>query len=131
MNCQNTKKMTLRLAICTALWLLSTAAATYIATAFQQEHSLLKFSLIGINLVFGAIMIEANRRYILSLDELQRKIQLQAMGITLGVTVIVGLAYNIADIGNLITGDAEFAYLLMLMSVTYLLSLVIATRRYQ
>ena len=100
MSYQNTKKMTFRLAIFTALWLLSTAAATFTASAYQDDNSVLKISLILVNLIFGGLMIEANRRYILALDELQRRIHLQAMGITLGVTVIAGLAYSIADIGN-------------------------------
>ncbi|WP_417688121.1 hypothetical protein [Pseudidiomarina sp.] len=131
MSCQNTKRMTFRLAIFTALWLLSTAAATFTASAYQADNDVLKIILILINLVFGGLMIEANRRYILALDELQRRIHLQAMGITLGVTVIAGIAYSIADIGNLIATDAEFSYLLILMSLTYVLSLVIANRRYQ
>ncbi|WP_417681330.1 hypothetical protein [Pseudidiomarina aquimaris] len=131
MSYQNTKKMTFRLAIFTTLWLLSTAAATFTASAYQDDNSVLKISLILVNLIFGGLMIEANRRYILALDELQRRIHLQAMGITLGVTVIAGLAYSIADIGNLIATDAEFSHLLILMSLTYLLSLIIANRRYQ
>ncbi|RUO56156.1 hypothetical protein [Pseudidiomarina homiensis] len=131
MGCNRTKKNTLGLALWTAAWLISTAAATAVATTYAEEHYGLKLALVIINLVIGGVMIEMNRRHIMALDELQQKIHLQAMGITLGVTVIVGLAYNIADIGNLYAGDAEFSYLLILMSLSYLFSIIIGTRRYQ
>jgi hypothetical protein len=131
MGCTTTKNNTLRLALWTAAWLISTAAATAAATVYAEEHYGLKLALVIVNLVIGGIMIEMNRRHIMGLDELQQKIHLQAMGITLGVTVIVGLAYNIADIGNLYAADAEFSYLLILMSLSYLFSIIIGTRRYQ
>ncbi|WP_258807226.1 hypothetical protein [Pseudidiomarina sp. CB1] len=131
MGCNTTKKHTLNLALWTAAWLISTAAATAVATAYAEEHYGLKLGLVIVNLVIGGVMIEMNRRHIMSLDELQQKIHLQAMGITLGVTVIVGLAYSIADIGNLYAADAEFSYLLILMSLSYLFSIIIGTRRYQ
>ena len=131
MSCPTTKRRTLHLALWTAAWLMSTAAATFFATTFQEEHYSVKLALVILNLVIGGVMIEMNRRYIMGLDELQQKIHLQAMGITLGITVIVGLAYSIADIGNLYPADAEFSYLLILMSISYLLSIVIGTRRYQ
>lgn len=131
MSCHTKKSRKLHLALSTAAWLLSTAAATAVASSFQKEYFGLKLLLVIVNLFVGGVMIEMNRRYIMALDELQQKIHLQAMGITLGVTVIVGLAYSIADIGNLYAADAEFSYLLILMSLTYLISIKVGSRRYQ
>jgi hypothetical protein len=55
-------------------------------------------------------MILANRRLRLGLDELQQKIQLNAMGLSLGVGFIVGLSDSNLDITNLITGHADISH---------------------
>ena len=47
-----------------------------------------------INLGVGIMMIRANIQYVKSLDELQRLIALQAMGIALGVAVVGGITYS-------------------------------------
>ncbi|KFZ28286.1 hypothetical protein IDAT_09785 [Pseudidiomarina atlantica] len=130
MSQQQTRKRTLLLAIWTALWVLSTALVTYVSTQHQTDYTTLKAGFLALNLAIGIIMIEMNRRYVLALDELQQKIHLQAMGISLGVTLIGGIAYSLADVGNLIQGDAEIGYLIMLMGISYLISVVTGARKY-
>ena len=76
-------------------------------------------------------MLVANKRHLDGLDELQRKIQVEAMALALGVGLIAGLAYSTADIVNLIAFDAEISYLVMLVSVVYLLGIFVGRRRYQ
>ena len=56
--------------------------------------------------------------------------QLEAMAITLGITLIAGIAYSSLDIVNVISGDAEISFLVMLMGITYLVSLLVVRRRY-
>jgi hypothetical protein len=60
--------------------------------------------------MIGIGMILANRRLRLGLDELQQKIQLNAMGLSLGVGFIVGLSDSNLDITNLITGHADISH---------------------
>ncbi|MFN2262192.1 MAG: hypothetical protein ABR595_09035, partial [Psychroflexus sp.] len=79
----------------------------------------------------GIAMIIANRNWFNSLDELQRKIQLEALGITLGLAVIFGITYSLLDITNLIASDAEISLLVGFMGITYLVSLLIIRKRYQ
>ena len=55
----------------------------------------------------------------------------EAMGITLGVGLVVGLAYSNMDINDVISGDAEIAFLVILMSLTYLAGVFIGTRKYR
>lgn len=76
-------------------------------------------------------MINANRRYVLALDELQQKVFLQAMGITLGVAVTGGITYSLADITDVISGDAEISVLIMALGVTYLISIFVGMRSYR
>ena len=47
------------------------------------------------NVAVGAGMLFANKRYLQSLDELQRAIQLQAMAWTLGAGLVGGLAWTL------------------------------------
>jgi hypothetical protein len=75
-------------------------------------------------------MIIANRNFFNSLDELQRKMQLEALGITLGLAVIVGITYSLLDSTNLISSDAEIGFLVGFIGITYFISLLIIRRRY-
>ena len=124
------KKRTFRLAIWTWTWVITLAAATF-GPIFIWENSTLWTSLaICINLINGVLMILANRSLYNHYDELERKIHLESMSLTLGATVIVGLSYSLLDQTNLITSDAEISYLIMFMSVTYLITLLINRKRY-
>ena len=124
------KKITIRLAIWTWTWVATLAVATF-GPKFIWENSTLWTTLaICINLINGVLMILANRSLFNHYDELERKIHLESMGLTLGATVIVGLSYSLLDITNLITSDAEISYLIMFMSVTYFITLLINRKRY-
>mgnify|MGYP000329987054 FL=1 len=124
------RKRTIRLAIWTWTWVATLAVATF-GPIFIWENSTLWTTLaIFINLINGVLMILANRSLFNHYDELERKIHLESMGLTLGATVIVGLSYSLLDQTNLITSDAEISYLIMFMSVTYLITLLINRKRY-
>ena len=124
------KKRTIRLAIWTWTWVATLAVATF-GPKFIWENSTLWTTLaICINLINGVLMILANRSLFNHYDELERKIHLESMGLTLGATVIVGLSYSLLDITNLITSNAEISYLIMFMSVTYFITLLINRKRY-
>jgi hypothetical protein len=76
-------------------------------------------------------MILVNKRYIAELDELQRKVQLNSMGITLGVALIAGVPLSVMDAYHVIPFHADIAYLLILMSLTFAVSNLYGTRRYR
>jgi len=75
-------------------------------------------------------MVLANVKLFRHYDELEQKIHAEAMGLTLGATVIVGLSYSLLDQTNLIQGDAEIGFLIMFISITYLISLLINRKKY-
>jgi hypothetical protein len=60
---------------------------------------------------------------------MHQKIQLEAMGLTLGIGLVVGLAYSNLDIANIVSFDAEIAHVVILMSLTYLATLITLTRK--
>ena len=76
-------------------------------------------------------MILANKNYLAELDELQRKVQLNAMGITLGVGLLAGAPLSVMDSYHLIPFHADIADLLIIMSLTFAVSNLYGTWRYR
>lgn len=66
-------------------WLVSYALASFgLYFIWNENTSIILFAIV-INLVIGAMMIRENMKQPNTLDELQKKIQMDAMGIALGV----------------------------------------------
>jgi hypothetical protein len=124
------KKSIRTLAIWTSAWVLSTALATFGPLLIWEDQAILTAAVILANFLVGIGMIFANIHHITSLDEMLQKIHLQAMGITLGATLVAGISYSILDTSNLIE-DAEISFLVIFMALTYMASLGIGYRRYR
>ena len=93
----------------------------------------LVFTLLAVSLdvAVGVGVMLANKKYIAELDELQRKVQLNSMGITLGVALIGGVPFSVMDSYHMIPFHADIAYLLILMSLTFAVSSLYGTWRYR
>ena len=126
-----TRRNLLNLAAWTAAWTISMFVARYGAANWWPDSKSLIIAFVILNFALGIGMILANRRFIFGSDELSQKIQLEAMAMTLGLTVIVGLSYNLLDRLDLISQDAEIAHLVMFLGITYLVALLINTFRYK
>jgi hypothetical protein len=124
------KKVNKNLVLWSLLWMLTLAFATFGPILLWQDNITLSLLSIIINTAFGVGMIWAHVKHIAVLDELQKKIQLEAMGIALGSGVVGGLSYSVMDISNVISNDAEIGFLVMLISVSYMIALFIGKRRY-
>ena len=119
------------LKIWTLAWTLSMAIATFGPQFLWNEESVGTLLAIIVNLILGIRMILANRKFINSGDELQKKIHLESLGLTLGLAVIVGLSYSLLDQKNLISGDAEISVLVLFIGITYLVTMTINNRKYK
>ena len=86
---------------------------------------------VGLDVAVGVGMILANKNYLAGLDELQRKVQLDSMGITLGVGLIAGAPISVLDAYDVIPFHADIAYLLILMALTFGVANLYGTRRYR
>lgn len=86
---------------------------------------------VGLDVAVGVGMILANKNYLAELDELQRKVQLNSMGITLGVGLIAGAPISVLDSYHVIPFHADIAYLLILMTLTFAVSNLYGTWRYR
>jgi len=125
------RKNTIRLGYWTGAWLVTMAVAVFGPRFAWQSNDLLTILAIAINLGIGFGMILANKRSLRGLDELQQKIQLEAMALSLGVGLVVGLSYSTMDTTNLIAFDAEISHLVILLGLTYLVGVIAGVRKYQ
>lgn len=123
---QHTKK----LALWTGLWVTSLAIATFGPIMLWGDQALATATAIIVSLATGWGMVRANMLHVLAQDEMQQRIALEAMGLTLGLTVIVGITYSQLDTTNLIEGDAEISILVIFIGLCYLANLLLARRRY-
>lgn len=125
-----TKRKTIQLAIWTSLWVLSVALASFGHILFWGENNMLNAIVILLNFGIGIGMIMANIRHLRTLDEMLQKVHLEAMGISLGLAVVGGISYSMLDITNVIPFDAEISGVIVLIGLSYLISVLINMRRY-
>jgi len=76
-------------------------------------------------------MIIANKNLFNYYDELQKKIHFEAMALTLGLTVVVGLVYEISFDFGVISSEPEFEYLVFFICFSYMSSIVVNSLRYK
>lgn len=128
---QRLTRNTKRLAFWTFAWMLTMALANFGPVFIWSGDALWSVLAIVLNTLVGAMMIFANKQHLQSLDEMQQRIQLNAMGVTLGVGLVLGLSYSNLDINNLIQGDAEISVLVIIMGLTYMLTILLVGRKYR
>lgn len=113
----------------TTSWLVTFAIASFGPITVWQQSWITAVA-VGVNFVIGILMIFANKRALGRLDELQRKIQLDATAICCMVGIVGGLSYSLLDITGLIGFDAQISHVVLLMGATYIVSLIIGRRHY-
>lgn len=128
---QLNKNNTAALGFWTLIWVLTMALANFGPKFIWDFNTLLTVIAIMINLAFGVKMIFANIKHLKGLDEMQQKIQLNAMGISLGLSLVVGLAYSNLEVNNLIGFHAEISHLVIFMGLSYLTATIIGTKNYK
>ncbi len=123
------KRNTRILGVATFAWVLSMAFAAFGPEYLWQSRWLSFFAILA-NALFGVGMIVANMKHISALDELQQRIQLTAMGISLGVAVVFGLSLSLLETTGALPIKAEIAHIVVLISFTYMGTLIVANKRY-
>lgn len=120
-----------KLAVWTWSWVATMAIATFGPIYIWDDHAFLTIFAIVVNLANGILMILANRDLFNHFDELEKKIHLESMAISLGLAVVVGLTFSLLDQRDLIPFDADIGFLVMFIGITYLVAMLINTRRYK
>ncbi|PKQ45636.1 hypothetical protein [Confluentibacter flavum] len=128
---QERKKRLRQLALWTWSWVATLALATFGPKFIWDHHPFLSTFAVIVNCTNGILMIIANRHLFNDFDQLERKIHLEAMGITLGLTVVFALTYALLDRINIISFNAEISVVVLFIGLTYLVSMLINSRRYR
>ena len=114
----------------TLAWVVSLAFLTGAENTIWNDLIYTKIGLL-INLVIGIVMIVAHKNLFKTYDELQKKIQFEAMAITLGLAVVVGLTYEVSFDFGVIDKEPEFEYLMLFICFSYIASTIISAIRYK
>ena len=124
------KKYTKILLGWTFAWVVSLAFLSAGVNYLWDSLLITKIGLL-INLSIGVGMIIANKNLLNHYDELQKKIQLEAMALTLGLAVVVGIIYEVSFDFGIINSEPEGEYLVIFISICYIVSNLLNSRRYR
>ena len=78
-------------------WVAATALMAFGPKFLWNKALVFTLLAVGLDVAVGVGMILANKKYLAELDELQRKVHLNALGITVGVGLIAGIPYSVMD----------------------------------
>lgn len=119
-----------------AIWALAWTSTLAVAK-FGPEHwwdpsqTALSWGAIAINVLAGIGWIVAYAKYLRSLDELWRKINLDALAITLGAGWVVGFAFIVIDAAGLVENTVNIALLPVFLAVVYVATIAAGYVRYR
>lgn len=127
---QRTQRSTKRLFVWTSSWLLSLATVALGPKFIWDFGITVTLITVFINLALGYKMIMANISHLNDMDEMQRKIQLEAMALSLGVSVVLGALYGLLEPIKIIAFEPNASGLLFIMSFSYMIGVAIFHRRH-
>lgn len=124
-------RASVRLALWTVAWAATLALARYGPAHLWDFQLAASWAAVGLNLVVGIGWIVAYAHYLRAIDELQRRINLDALAVTLGVGVVGGFGYVVADAAGLIASAIDVALFPVLLGVAYIVSVIVGHLRYR
>jgi hypothetical protein len=125
----NSRKSVVQLRNWTIAWLLSLALAVFGPRWFWEFSTAPTILFVLVNVAVGFGMIWSLKRHMQALDELQRRIMLDACALSLGVGLVCGLAYDMLEDVHLISYQPEISHLVFLMTLTYGVGIVLGNRK--
>lgn len=80
--------------------------------------------------ILGLATLFAFRRFLGGTDELMRKIQLDALALTVGVGLVAALSYSLMESAGIVA-EADVLSLVLIMILTYIVGVVAGQRKYR
>jgi hypothetical protein len=120
-----------RLACWSGGWVAASALLAFGPKFLWNKAVVFTLLAVGLDVAVGVGLILANMEYIAELDELQRKVYLNALAIAAGVAVIAAVPYSVLITYHVIPFKADVSHVVMLMSVTFVVSALYGSRRYR
>lgn len=113
------------------LWVGTLALARFGPELWGDSRDAATWAAVVANLVAGVVWIVAFTRFLRAVDELQRKIMLDALAITLGAGWVAGFGYVVAERAGLVTGVDVATLLPVFMGVVFLVAFAAGKIRYR
>ena len=117
------KKSTFQLFLATGAWVGSTALMSLGPSAFWDFDTAITFLAIVANLIVGVLMLYSFFRHLKNMDELQRQTHLEAMALTLGITMVLTVIYGALPQAKVVA-SAQPANVLFVIGISYILSVI-------
>lgn len=115
----------------TIAWMLATSVLAFGPKFIWSELRALTLVAVAINVLAGIGLIVVFKNHLKDSDELQQKIALEAMGITLGAVMVVGIPYELIREYNILPFRATVSHLYFVMGLTFMTFLYLGYRRYR
>lgn len=122
----------LRLLGGTLAWLATLALAQFGPDLlWDPQLTGLSWAAIGLNILAGVVWIVSFAFFLRTVDELERKILLDAFTVTLGAGFVFAMAYAAASSAGLVPENFSIALFAVVLSVIYLIAFAVGKIRYR
>ncbi|GIU15065.1 MULTISPECIES: hypothetical protein [unclassified Shewanella] len=105
------------------LWALTLLISTYLSENELLGSGLLLTLAFCIHTFIGIAMLMSYRHFLVQLDEMERKVQLDALALSVGVAIISFSSYSILQ-NSAIVPPLNAAYLIALIALTYMVGII-------
>ena len=112
------------------IWMASLVVADKAQLYGWWEDGWVTWLAVAVNVFLGLVMMVSFMRLLRGMDDLQRKIQLDALALALGISLVACAAYSLLVTWGYII-DEEVTDIFMIMCVSYSLSVLVGTWRYR
>lgn len=112
------------------LWAFSLGISVWCASEGWLDNIAALVALFSINCFIGVAMIVNFRRFLIELDDLERKIQLDALALSVGITVIWFSSGSILSLAGVID-NIEPSSLIVTISLSYIVGIVVGRVKYR
>ena len=117
------KKSTFQLFLATGAWVGSTALMSFGPSAIWGFDVAVMFLAIAVNLIVGSFMLYSFFKHLKNMDELQRQTHLEAMALTLGITMVLTVIYGALPKAKVLA-STQPANVLFVIGISYILSVI-------
>ncbi|WP_299810897.1 hypothetical protein [uncultured Shewanella sp.] len=104
-------------------WALTLMISTYLSENELLGSGILLILVFSIHTLIGIAMLVAYRHFLVQLDEMERKVQLDALALSVGVAIISFSSYSILE-NSAIVPPLNAAYLIVLITLTYIVGII-------
>lgn len=105
------------------LWALTLMLSTYLGETGVLDNTLLLIIAFAVHSMIGIAMLLTYKNFLTQLDEMEQKVQLDALALAVGVAIISFSSYSIlANTGTV--PPLNSAYLIALIALTYMVGII-------